>query len=258
MPFFTTDDEVRIHYALFHADAPTQGPPLFLQHGFTGNHEVDFVDNGLIGKLTTAGRQVVALDARGHGLSDKPTQAQFYGEERMAKDVSQLADQLGLKQYDLLGFSMGAVVALFAAANDQRIRRFVLTGLGASAVEQGGLDRTVLDVDAMAETLEGVAAGGEVDGVTADYLRYLDERGLDRAAVAAIARARHGTPDLPFERMSAPCLLLIGDADPLATRPEVLAAALPNARLSVLPGDHLSVLSHPDFAAQLLDFLAAP
>lgn len=258
MAFFTTDDKVRIHYELFpdtpHSVSPL--PPLFLQHGFTGNYEVDFVANGLVDSLVAAGRNVVALDARGHGQSDKPRLVGSYGEERMARDVSQLADHLGVTQYDLLGYSMGAVIALFAAANDHRIRRFALTGLGASAVEQGGLDKKVLDTDALAAALDDAAAGGELDGATADYLRYLDERGLDRAAIAACARARHATPNLPFELMKAPCLMLIGDADPLATRPEVLAAALPDARLVTLPGDHGSVLLEPRFTAQLLDFLA--
>ena len=258
MANFTTDDGVRIHYTVFPETAANLSgvTPVILQHGFTGNHEVDFVENGLVDTLVAAGKVVVALDARGHGLSDAPHGRDRYGEERMAKDVSQLADHLGSTQFDLLGFSMGAVIALFVAANDRRVRRWALTGLGASAVEQGGLDRNALDVDAMADVLENAQSGAALDDTARDYLGYLGSRGLDRLAIASVARARHSTPDLPFARMTAPCLLLMGGSDPLATRPEVLAAALPDAKLSVLDGDHGSVLTNPAFAVQLLEFLA--
>lgn len=258
MAFFTTDDGVRIHYELFSqsSSAITNRPPLFLQHGFTGNFDVDFVENGLVDELVSAGFNVVCLDARGHGQSAAPHGVEHYGEERMARDISQLADHLAVSQFDLLGFSMGAVIALFVSANDRRLGKLILTGLGASAVEQGGLDRTVLDVDGLAAALEGAASGVELDETTSSYLKYLTERRLDPVAVMSIARARHGTPDLPFERMTAPCLLLVGSDDPLATRPEVLQSALPDARLEVLAGDHGSVLTNPKFAVKLTEFLA--
>ena len=109
MAFFTTDDGVRIHYLLFPevSQSVSNLPPLFLHHGFTGDHAADFVDNGLIDQLVAAGRNVVVLDARGHGQSAAPQLLASYGNQRMARDVIQLADQLGVQRYDLLGFSMG-------------------------------------------------------------------------------------------------------------------------------------------------------
>ena len=46
------------------------------------------------------------------------------------------------------------------------------------------------------------------------------------------------------------------DADPLAARPERLAAAIKGARLRLAPGDHRSVVAAPQFAAALAEFLA--
>jgi pimeloyl-ACP methyl ester carboxylesterase len=54
---------------------------------------------------------------------------------------------------------------------------------------------------------------------------------------------------------TAPTLVLAGDADPLADRPEALAAAIPGARVAVVPGDHSTALRTPAFAAALVDFL---
>jgi pimeloyl-ACP methyl ester carboxylesterase len=84
----------------------------------------------------------------------------------------------------------------------------------------------------------------------------LDARGLDREALAAHLRAAHRSP-IALDRITAPTLVLPGDADPFAARPEVLAAAIPGAELRVVPGDHATALSSPEFAAALLGFLAA-
>jgi pimeloyl-ACP methyl ester carboxylesterase len=68
----------------------------------------------------------------------------------MARDLIQLIDTMALPQIDLLGFSMGAVVALLAATTDQRIRRLAIVGVGAGVVELGAVDRRVLPPDALA------------------------------------------------------------------------------------------------------------
>ena len=50
--------------------------------------------------------------------------------------------------------------------------------------------------------------------------------------------------------------MLAGDDDPLAIRPQVLADALPDARLQLLDGDHMHALADPRFAASIVEFLA--
>ena len=48
---------------------------------------------------------------------------------------------------------------------------------------------------------------------------------------------------------------MAGDADPLAVRPQVLADAIPGARVAVVPGDHLGAVRTPVFAGALVGFL---
>lgn len=48
----------------------------------------------------------------------------------------------------LVGYSMGAVVMLLTAARAGHVRRLVVGGIGAAAVERGGVDTDVLDPQA--------------------------------------------------------------------------------------------------------------
>jgi len=51
-------------------------------------------------------------------------------------------------------------------------------------------------------------------------------------------------------------IVLAGEEDPLAIRPQVLAEALPHGRLQLLTGDHMSALADPRFTTSIVEFLA--
>ncbi len=61
---------------------------------------------------------------------------------------------------------------------------------------------------------------------------------------------------ISLNRITAPTLVIAGDNDPVAVRPELLASSISNARVLLLPGDHLSVVSTPRFASAIVEFLA--
>ena len=108
MESFVADDGVRVAYHEWGASNP--GVPVLLHHGFINSARSNCESTGFVEALTTAGRRVVGIDARGHGDSDKPHDPSKYGERRMS------ADHLGLGRYDLVGYSMGAVVSLITAS----------------------------------------------------------------------------------------------------------------------------------------------
>ena len=98
-------------------------------HGISSNAKV-FAP--LSRALAANGRQVLALDLRGRGLSEK-SRSGPYGWLRHAHDVFETADALGLNSFDVVGHSMGALVGMNAVAVDtrRRIGRLVLVdGLG--------------------------------------------------------------------------------------------------------------------------------
>lgn len=250
----TADDGVRVAYYVW--GEPTAGsPPVVLAHGFIADTFLNWVPCGVVAALVARGRSVVGVDARGHGRSDKPYDPAVYGEERMSRDLRAVVAALGTETYDLVGYSMGAVIALVTAAADRRVRRLVVGGVGSAVVELGGVDRRVLDRSLLAEALEAPDA----TAVTADpgvlgFVRFAEAVGGDRRAYAAQARSVHATA-IPLERVTADSLVVVGDADPLATQPHVLARAL-RGRLQVLPGNHMTVLGDPGFAPAVAAFVA--
>ncbi len=229
-------------------------PPVYLQHGFVADTRLNWVGTGTVAALLSAGREVVGIDARGHGRSDKPHDPAAYGELRMAGDLRGVADALGHGSFDLAGYSMGATVAMLVAAADRRVRRLVVGGAGAAFVEPGGAERHRVLMAELAAALEAADVADVRDPATVPFRRIADALAADRHALAAHARAVH-TRNADLAAITAPTLVLAGDADPLAVRPEALAAAIPGARVTVVPGDHSTTLRTPAFAAALVGFL---
>lgn len=251
--FHEADDGVRIAYRVWgDVDA---GPPVVLQHGFIADTYLNWVPNGIVAALEANGRGVIGIDARGHGRSDKPHDPARYGEARMSRDLQAVVTSLGVESYDLVGYSMGAVIALITASEDSRVRRLVVGGVGAGIVERGGVDTRALDRSVLAVALEADDPTTATDdpGVLA-FVRFAEAVGGDKLAYAAQARSVHSTP-IPLANITADALLMVGDADPLAVRPEVLAKAAHDARLEVLTGDHLGVLGDPRFTPTLAEFV---
>ena len=255
MKRFTADDGVEIVYDEW--GTPSDRPPVLLHHGFIANAAVNWVMPGVVAALVDAGRHVVAPDARGHGRSGKPHDPARYGEVRMAHDLRQLVDILGTAEFDLVGYSMGAIVSLITATDEPRLRRLVIGGVGAGVVELGGVDTRVLDNAKLITALQADAPAAITDPEAAGFRAFADMIGGDRLALAAHAQVVHAEP-IPLDRVTVPTLVLAGDADPLATRPEVLADAIPGARLELVRGDHTGALADPHFITTLVEFLAAP
>ena len=254
MPAFTSFDGARLEYLEWPGSSPL--PPVVLLHGFIANAALNWVGPGIIEALTATGRPVFAPDARGHGESEKLHDPDRYGEATMVRDVAALLDLIGAPSVDLVGYSMGGVVAAMTAACDKRIRCLVLGGIGAGMVEVGGLDTRVIPPDDVSAALlsdEPV----DLTSRAGTFRAFADFAGSDRKALAAaIAGSRPST--IPLGDITAPTLVVAGESDPLAARPEILAGAIPGATLATFPGDHLTVLRHPGLIPTITAFLADP
>jgi pimeloyl-ACP methyl ester carboxylesterase len=250
---FTTWDEIEIAYEEWGSRGSS--PPVVLHHGFVVDANANWVVSGVVEALLGAGRWVLAPDARGHGRSDKPHDPSAYGELRMARDLAVLLDLIGTPQVDLVGYSMGAIVALLLSSEDDRIRRLAVGGVGSGVIECGGVDRRAVSNESIIHALGAEDAATLEDSGAAAFRRLADAVGADREALAAQAASRH-QGGVALERISAPTLVLAGDSDPLAARPEVLAAAIPNATLMLVSGDHIGAIGDPRFTRSIVDFLA--
>ena len=254
MDQFTSFDGVEIAYQEWRPTGESGLPPVVVHHGFIADATVNWVRPGVVDALVAAGRRVIAPDARGHGASGKPTDPAAYGEATMARDLAALLDHAGTGPVDLVGYSMGAVVATIFTLRDPRVRRLVIGGIGASLAELGGVDTRLAPTAVVAAVLR-TDDPAEVAASPATAFRLLaDAVGADRRALAAQIEVVHAEP-LPLETIVAPVLVLCGADDPLAARPHVLAGAIPGARLEIVDGDHLAAVGNPAFAAAVVDFL---
>lgn len=256
MPSFVSADNVELAYYEW---GGRTSRPVILHHGFITNADIAWKQQGLVDALANAGHWVVAIDARGHGNSGKPHEADRYGEAKMALDVTGLLDVLAVTEADFAGYSMGAVVGLILAASEPRIRRLVAAGVGAAVAELGGPDTA-----ARVEAYRGLAAAlraedpSTIEGHNARaFRRFADFVGGDRLAFAAQAEAMHVAP-IALAQITSPTLVIAGDQDLLSARPEELAAAIPGSDVLVLPGDHLTIPSSPSFIDAVIKFLGEP
>ncbi|MGH6870392.1 MAG: alpha/beta fold hydrolase [Rhizomicrobium sp.] len=228
------------------------GRPVILVHGFASNRNENWRRLGWYGAFERKGMRFAAFDCRGHGESAKPHDPASYARDAMVADVFALMDRLETERADLLGFSMGARIALAAAlANPARIPMVIAGGVG------GKLFDPAPPGNPMAEAMDADDPASIPEPLLRSFRQFADEQGEDRKALAACARASHGS--LTREMLSAirvPALIVAGSRDELAGDPRVLAAAIPGARAVTLPGcDHFSAIAHGLFKASVIDFL---
>lgn len=255
MERFITSDGTPVAYE-YDDSAPAGMPPVVLLHGFALSSQLSWGASSVADAFADAGRRTVQIDLRGHGESGGPDDARAYGEQRMAQDVREVLDQLGLERYDLLGHSIGAITALLLAASDPRVRRVVVSGIGGAAVELGGVDTREIPGDLIAEGLRADDPSGLAHPFSQAWRSFVNTVEGNRAALAHQALAMHAAP-LGLEQITAPTLVLVGTDDNLARNPGVLAGAIQGARLQLIPGaDQLDTVLHERYAPSAIAFLA--
>jgi pimeloyl-ACP methyl ester carboxylesterase len=106
-----------------------KGEPVVLIHGWLSSAGINWSAPGTAA-LLAKDFQVIALDVRGHGLSEKPTKEDAYGPE-LVEDVVRLLDHLKIKKAHVVGYSMGGVIAgNFIAKHPDRVLSGTLGGMG--------------------------------------------------------------------------------------------------------------------------------
>ena len=123
---------------------PADGPPIVLAHGLASNSRIwDDVATRLADRF-----HVVALDQRGHGLSDRPSDG--FDFSKVAGDLYGLIQALDLGRSTIVGHSWGGNVALvFAATHPELTRALVLVDGGMiepSANPEMTLDRLLVEL----------------------------------------------------------------------------------------------------------------
>jgi pimeloyl-ACP methyl ester carboxylesterase len=228
------------------------GRPIVLLHGFASNRNENWRRLGWYGAFERKNIRFIAPDMRGHGESDKPHDPAAYAREALVGDVFALLDHLGVTKADVMGFSMGARVALGAAlAQPERVDLLILGGVG------GRLFEPPLAGNPMAIAMEAGRMEDISEPILRSFRQFADEQGEDRLALAALTRAPH-TPITRdgLAQIANETVVIAGSRDVLAGAPQELARAMANAKAVTLPGcDHFSAIAHALYKATVFDFL---
>src|SRR5256885_12635320 len=175
-------DGARIAYAV-----QGTGRAVLRLHGFAADHMLNWARPGVIDALTAAGRRVIATDAGGHGASDKPHDPDRYAGDAMARDAQVVLDHLGVEEVDVVGYSMGAMVAARLVPVEPRTRALVLGGVGATVAppRTGGRAPEAIAAALLADDPSSIEnASGKA------FRQFADATGADRQAPAAPSPAR--------------------------------------------------------------------
>lgn len=231
---------VRIHY-----EVEGVGRPLVLQHGL-GQSGADWADAGYVDALKDM-RQLVIVDGRGHGSSDRPHDRADYTPQRQASDVVAVLDDVGVDRADYLGYSMGGHIG-FALAKyaPERISSFVIGGYGPYGLPA---DTVAAMYAAMKDGIVALAGFFELRERLSPAMKARVLAG-DVAAYKAFFTSGASFPD-PLDdvppTICVPSLLFVGEDDFALESAVKAAKEIPNAALVTLPGlDHPQGFMHAE------------
>jgi pimeloyl-ACP methyl ester carboxylesterase len=221
-----------------------------LLHGYISAALETWMRTGAAAGLQAAGRRLIMLDIRGHGDSAKPHEPSAYPPDALTSDACALIMHLGLADYDLAGYSLGARVAARLMALGARPRRAVLGGTGLDPiVHAAGRGDSYRRLFAGL----GTFAPDTPEGQFQDYMTSI---GADPIALSHVSDTFVDTPREALATVDVPTLVIAGEDDTARGSVEELAAILPRGRLRRVPGDHLTTLLGPQFRDELAAFLA--
>jgi len=200
------------------------GTPLLLHHGFT-----DFLEEWYIEGYVDALKsdfQLIMIEPRGHGQSDKPHDPAEYCLDIFVADVVAVLDRVGVDQVNMLGYSMGGRIA-FATAKyaPERLSSLTVGGATPSLGRQKSLHGIKGDdPDAFIVALENL---------TGEKLRSEIRKSIlnsDTRAYAALMNAPSEPISEVLEMIDVPTLLYVGSEDFLRDEMVQCAAEIGHAK----------------------------
>jgi pimeloyl-ACP methyl ester carboxylesterase len=208
-----------------------KGEPVVLIHGWLSSAGLNWVLPGTSG-LLARDYQVIGLDVRGHGLSDKPMKEEAYGPE-LVEDVVRLLDHLKIKKAHIVGYSMGGIItANFIAKHPDRVLSGTLCGMG--WLQAGGVAQF------------GFAQIGKND------------RNAQALAICGRSLAKLALTEEEIKSIRVPVAVLVGDEDEFVKK--LYVERLQQVRkdwpvIEIKQANHLTCAFKPQFREELAAWL---
>ena len=230
-----------------------EGRPLVLLHGLFSSAEMNWIKWGHAQLLAERGYEVLMLDFRVHGESEAPEEPEAYPQNVLVRDVAALVEHLGIEDYDLGGFSLGARTSLHAVAHGvlEPARLIVggmgTAGLGEWAKRSAFFKRVIDEFDTIPR------------GDPAYFsMQFLKSQGVNRVAARLLLDTM---PDLDLAMLAnvtMPTLVVCGDEDRDNGSAEDLAGLIADATFVEVPGTHMGSVTKPDLGQAIADWLGQP
>jgi pimeloyl-ACP methyl ester carboxylesterase len=202
-----------------------EGSAVILIHGLYSSARLNWDLPGITSALARE-HMVVTLDNRGHGQSGKPQAEGEYG-EKMVGDVIRLMDHLKIRKADIVGYSLGGMIALkLVAEHPQRVDSAILGGMGWLR--------------------------------TGTPLQRIWQVAENRNRVNVPAACVHGIADLALTEdevrsIQTPLTMIVGDLDPCRRMyVDPLRRVRPDWPIHIVENaGHLNCIGTPEFTAEL-------
>ncbi|MES5482098.1 alpha/beta hydrolase [Bradyrhizobium sp. INPA03-11B] len=232
--FATSNDGTRIAYEI-----TGSGPAVVLLHGGAQSRQT-WRAAGYLDRLSP-NFTVLTMDLRGHGDSDKPARVEAYGIERHCQDILSVVDHAGIERFSLWGYSFGANVGRYLAAESERVARFVMVGVPFGPGASGDFRRMVMGVrDRWIPILRAQSEGTlDLDSLTHPECAYLQS-----------SRAQHEVPwltaildwrEIVPAQLRCPTLWILGEENSVALEnARSIGSALTNSKVSLCTIDGLT------------------
>ena len=209
-----------------------QGPPILFVAAWALNSDAWAYE---MASLCNAGFRCIAFDRRGHGRSDDPGGG--YNMDTLADDLAAVVEQLGLREFVLVGHSLGAAecVRYLTRHGASRVRRLVLIApttpmLKKTADNPDGLDAHVFDAmrSAFRDDFPGIVGANIrpfVDANTSERTIDWIIAMMSSTSLQAVIECNRAFTEADFRgelpRIATRTLIIQGDADALgANRPD--------------------------------------
>lgn len=242
--YFPARDDVRLAWR----ECGT-GQPLVLLHGLFSSAFVNWIKYGHAAHIAAAGYRIIMPDLRAHGDSAAPHAAQAYPPDILVRDLEDLVRHLGLDQFDLGGFSLGARTSVRAVVAGMRPQRLILGGMGLAGLA-GWQQRGRFFRRAVAE-FETAQRGDDIWMA----IQFMKTMKVDRTAAGHLLNSFTDTSPDALAALTMPVLVVSGDKDQDNGSAEELAAHLPDAQLQIIPGTHMSCVAEPALGEAIAAFL---
>jgi pimeloyl-ACP methyl ester carboxylesterase len=243
--YWTSSDRVELAYHEL-----GEGRPVVLLHGLFSDALTNWIKFGTAERIASAGFRMIMPDLRAHGLSGKPHEPENYPKGILARDLRELIGHLGLSEFDLGGFSLGARTTVEGVGEGLRPGRAVLGGAGLEGLRNWKRRKNFF--------LEAIELFDHVQRGDPHWLsiQFMKSQKIDRVAAALLLESFEDAFMDWLQAFTMPTLVVCGSEDDDNGSAEELAAALPNAVFREIPGTHMSSVTKPELGEAIAGFLS--